>query len=261
MLVPELAQLAADQADQLGGYRIGELAAAMAALGVTDHRFLGGAGRYRDSGMMGTPGQRAPAGLLERRPRRGGRRTPSPSSARSARRSWSPTTRTAATATPTTSRPTGSRWARSRPPPTPATGPTWASRGRSPRSTGAACRARCCSAASTRSAAQGETFFEGVTDADDVPFAVPDDEVAAAVDGARVRRRARTPRCGPTPPRSPSTGRSSRCRTTSARRCCGIEYYRLVRGERGPAGGGPDGLGGRPVRRSRPDDRTAARAR
>ncbi len=53
--VPELAGLAADRADQLGGYRIAELAAACAALGVTDHRFLGGAGRYRDSGMMGTP--------------------------------------------------------------------------------------------------------------------------------------------------------------------------------------------------------------
>ncbi|MFI7428713.1 N-acetyl-1-D-myo-inositol-2-amino-2-deoxy-alpha-D-glucopyranoside deacetylase [Micromonospora sp. NPDC049836] len=51
--VPALAQLAAAEADQLGGYRIGELAAACAALGVTDHRFLGGAGRYRDSGMMG----------------------------------------------------------------------------------------------------------------------------------------------------------------------------------------------------------------
>lgn len=54
ILVPELAQLAAGQADQLGGYRIAELAAAMGALGVTDHRFLGGAGRFRDSGMMGT---------------------------------------------------------------------------------------------------------------------------------------------------------------------------------------------------------------
>ncbi|WP_172892418.1 N-acetyl-1-D-myo-inositol-2-amino-2-deoxy-alpha-D-glucopyranoside deacetylase [Micromonospora coxensis] len=51
--VPELAQLGAAEADQLGGYRIAELAAACAALGVTDHRFLGGAGRYRDSGMMG----------------------------------------------------------------------------------------------------------------------------------------------------------------------------------------------------------------
>jgi N-acetyl-1-D-myo-inositol-2-amino-2-deoxy-alpha-D-glucopyranoside deacetylase len=41
--------------DQLGAHRIGELAAACAELGVTDHRFLGGPGRWRDSGMMGTP--------------------------------------------------------------------------------------------------------------------------------------------------------------------------------------------------------------
>ena len=53
--VPAMAELAADRADQLGGYRIAELAEACAALGVTDHRFLGGAGRYRDSGMMGLP--------------------------------------------------------------------------------------------------------------------------------------------------------------------------------------------------------------
>ena len=53
--VPELAGLAAEQADQLGGYRIAELARACEALGVGDHRFLGGAGRYRDSGMMGLP--------------------------------------------------------------------------------------------------------------------------------------------------------------------------------------------------------------
>lgn len=58
--VPALAQLAAAAADQLGGYRIAELTAACAALGVTDHRFLGGAGRYRDSGMMGLPSNRHP---------------------------------------------------------------------------------------------------------------------------------------------------------------------------------------------------------
>jgi N-acetyl-1-D-myo-inositol-2-amino-2-deoxy-alpha-D-glucopyranoside deacetylase len=58
--VPELARLEAAQADQLGGYRITELAGACAALGVTDHRFLGGAGRYRDSGMMGTPANAHP---------------------------------------------------------------------------------------------------------------------------------------------------------------------------------------------------------
>src|SRR4051794_40308210 len=55
VLVPELAQLAADQADQLGGYRIGELAAAMAALGVTDHRFLRGGRRGPGSRGVGTP--------------------------------------------------------------------------------------------------------------------------------------------------------------------------------------------------------------
>ena len=53
--VPWLAGLAAEQGDQLGGYRIAELERACAALGVADHRFLGGAGRYRDSGMMGLP--------------------------------------------------------------------------------------------------------------------------------------------------------------------------------------------------------------
>jgi N-acetyl-1-D-myo-inositol-2-amino-2-deoxy-alpha-D-glucopyranoside deacetylase len=60
VLVPALAGLAADRADQLGGYRISELDAAMRALGVTDHRFLGGAGRWRDSGMMDTPGNADP---------------------------------------------------------------------------------------------------------------------------------------------------------------------------------------------------------
>src|SRR5215207_9561360 len=51
ILVPELEHLAADREDRLGKHRIGELAAAMAELGVTDHRFLGGPGRYRDTGM------------------------------------------------------------------------------------------------------------------------------------------------------------------------------------------------------------------
>jgi N-acetyl-1-D-myo-inositol-2-amino-2-deoxy-alpha-D-glucopyranoside deacetylase len=53
-VIPEdLAHLAADKENRLGQYRIGELDAACAALGVTDHRFLGGPGRWRDSGMMG----------------------------------------------------------------------------------------------------------------------------------------------------------------------------------------------------------------
>ncbi|MFD3569538.1 N-acetyl-1-D-myo-inositol-2-amino-2-deoxy-alpha-D-glucopyranoside deacetylase [Streptomyces sp. NPDC058667] len=53
VIPPELAHLAPDREDRLGPHRVGELAAAMAELGVTDHRFLGGPGRFRDSGMMG----------------------------------------------------------------------------------------------------------------------------------------------------------------------------------------------------------------
>jgi N-acetyl-1-D-myo-inositol-2-amino-2-deoxy-alpha-D-glucopyranoside deacetylase len=52
--VPRLSGLAAAEGDQLGGYRLVELERACVALGVTDVRLLGGAGRYRDSGMMGT---------------------------------------------------------------------------------------------------------------------------------------------------------------------------------------------------------------
>jgi N-acetyl-1-D-myo-inositol-2-amino-2-deoxy-alpha-D-glucopyranoside deacetylase len=60
-VIPDgLAHLAADRTDTLGQHRIGELAAAMRALGVTDHRFLGGPGRYRDSGMMGVAANTRP---------------------------------------------------------------------------------------------------------------------------------------------------------------------------------------------------------
>jgi len=53
IIPPELAHLAVDRENRLGAYRITELAAACAALGLTDQRFLGGPGRWRDSGMMG----------------------------------------------------------------------------------------------------------------------------------------------------------------------------------------------------------------
>ena len=55
VLVPLLSDLASTKSDQLGKHREGELANAMAALGVTDFRFLGAPDRlWRDSGMMGT---------------------------------------------------------------------------------------------------------------------------------------------------------------------------------------------------------------
>ncbi|HEY4017523.1 MAG TPA: N-acetyl-1-D-myo-inositol-2-amino-2-deoxy-alpha-D-glucopyranoside deacetylase [Pseudonocardiaceae bacterium] len=61
----ELAQLRAQEADQLGGYRIGELRAALAELGVTRHAFLGGPGRWRDSGMVGDPANEHPRSFVE----------------------------------------------------------------------------------------------------------------------------------------------------------------------------------------------------
>ncbi|HEY8978265.1 MAG TPA: PIG-L family deacetylase, partial [Streptomyces sp.] len=51
VIPPELAHLSGPA---LGAHRRQELAEAMRALGVDDVRLLGGAGRYGDSGMMGT---------------------------------------------------------------------------------------------------------------------------------------------------------------------------------------------------------------
>ncbi|MBP2178706.1 N-acetyl-1-D-myo-inositol-2-amino-2-deoxy-alpha-D-glucopyranoside deacetylase [Amycolatopsis magusensis] len=69
IIPPELAQLGSWAGDQLGGYRSGELAAACAALGVSRHHYLGGIGRWRDSGMAGTPSAEHPRafvrGLIE----------------------------------------------------------------------------------------------------------------------------------------------------------------------------------------------------
>jgi N-acetyl-1-D-myo-inositol-2-amino-2-deoxy-alpha-D-glucopyranoside deacetylase len=52
ILVPEMEHMASDKDDTLADQRKTELEAAMAALGVTDHRYLGGFKRYRDSGMQ-----------------------------------------------------------------------------------------------------------------------------------------------------------------------------------------------------------------
>ena len=60
IIPPALAHLAEGDGARLGEHRTGELRAACAELGVTDHRFLGGPGRWRDSGMMGTAGNDDP---------------------------------------------------------------------------------------------------------------------------------------------------------------------------------------------------------
>jgi N-acetyl-1-D-myo-inositol-2-amino-2-deoxy-alpha-D-glucopyranoside deacetylase len=55
VLVPGLSHLASSVNDALGEHRVTELAAAMQALGISDHRFLGEPKvKFRDSGMMGT---------------------------------------------------------------------------------------------------------------------------------------------------------------------------------------------------------------
>lgn len=54
-IIPQgLDQLGSWAADQLGGYRAWELMVALRSLGVTEHRYLGGIGRWRDSGMAGS---------------------------------------------------------------------------------------------------------------------------------------------------------------------------------------------------------------
>jgi len=60
-IIPKgLDQLGAWAGDQLGGYRVGELTAAGRALGLTRQCYLGGIGRWRDSGMAGTPSAEHP---------------------------------------------------------------------------------------------------------------------------------------------------------------------------------------------------------
>ena len=65
VLLDEFAHLAADQQDSLGEHRQTELAAAMRELGVTDWRLLGGPGRFRDSGMVGTASNANPASFWQ----------------------------------------------------------------------------------------------------------------------------------------------------------------------------------------------------
>jgi N-acetyl-1-D-myo-inositol-2-amino-2-deoxy-alpha-D-glucopyranoside deacetylase len=70
VLLEDAQHLASHSEDRLGEHRYTELAEAMAVLGVTDWRLLGGPHKYRDSGMMGTEANNRPdcfwrADLLE----------------------------------------------------------------------------------------------------------------------------------------------------------------------------------------------------
>ncbi len=240
VLVPELAQLAADQADQLGGYRIGELRAAMAELGVTDTRFLGGAGRWRDSGMMGTPANEHPrafwnadldeavaqavAVVREVRPQvvvtydeNGGYGHPDHIQAHRVAMGAVEAAADAAYR--------------------PELGPAWSV-------------AKVYWSAVPRSVMQAgldalaesgaSAMFEGVVDADELPFVVPDDVVAAEIDGrAWHDRKSAAMRAHAT--QITVDGPFFALSNNLGQEVLGIEHFRLVRGERGPAGAGPQG--------------------
>ena len=219
ILVPELAHLASDQDDapRPAPHRRARRRLRRAGRpGPPLPRRAGPLARQRDDGHAT---ERPPRRVLARRPGRGDRRRSWRSSARSGPRCSSPTTRTGATATPTTSRPTGSPSRAFEK----AGDPALRTRGRGARgsrrsSTTRRCPRASCRRASTTSRRQGEPDFFGVESADELPFGV-----AGRADRHRDRR-ARLPRpqgrrrCARTPPRSRSTARSSRCRTTSGSR-------------------------------------------
>jgi N-acetyl-1-D-myo-inositol-2-amino-2-deoxy-alpha-D-glucopyranoside deacetylase len=228
--VPAIAGMAAAEADQLGGYRYGELDRACEVLGVTDHRYLGGAGRYRDSGMMGTEANKHPrafwgadldvaaAQLLdvirEVRPQvvvtydtNGGYGHPDHI------QSHRVTMRAVELAQIEGIGPAKVYWAAI------------------PRSVLAA--------GLEQFAESSENPFAGVTNVDDLPFAVPDERIAARIDAngfAGAKLAAAGAHASQIPPDSWLFTMAS----GFGAQFLGIEYYELVVGARGPASG-PEG--------------------
>ena len=228
--VPALAGLAADRADQLGGYRIAELDAACAALGVTDHRFLGGAGRFRDSGMMGTPANEKPrafwrvdvdaaAALLleifdEVRPQVLVTYDPNgfyghPDHIQAHRVAM----RAAEMATAAGFGPAKIYWATV------------------PRSV--------IEAGMAAFAASSDNPFAGISSVDDLPFGVGDDEVAARIDGSpQHAKKAAAVRAHAT--QIPASSWLHTIAGSFGEEFMGVEFYTLAAGKRGP-GEGPQG--------------------
>ncbi len=240
VLVPELELLGPEHADQLGGYRIGELRAAMAALGVEDIRFLGGPGRYRDSGMMGTPANDEPrafwnadlddavahavAVVREVRPQvlvtydeNGGYGHPDHIQAHRVAM-----VAVEAAADPTFRPELGRAWAVAK--------VYWCCVPRSLLQAGIDALA----------AAGEEAMFGGVTDAAQIPFSVPDEEVTAAVDG-RAFAGAKDAALRAHATQITVDGPFFALSNNLGQEVLAVEHYRLVRGERGPAGAGPEG--------------------
>ncbi len=233
VLVPELAGLSVEEADQLGGYRISELARAMQELGVTDSRFLGGAGRWRDSGMMGTPANEharafwradpeeicaaAVQVIRDVRPQvlvtydeNGGYGHPDHIQAH----------RVAMSAFDAAADPEYR----------PELGPAWS-----------IIKAYWCAipisamrAAVEAMRAAGEDFFD-VTDPEDMPMGTPDALVTTAVD-AREHLPAKMAAMRAHATQILVDGRIFALSNNIANQAFAVEYYQLVRGQRGPAG-------------------------
>jgi N-acetyl-1-D-myo-inositol-2-amino-2-deoxy-alpha-D-glucopyranoside deacetylase len=236
VLVPELHGLHAGEADQLGGYRIGELREAMRVLGVTDVRFLGQAGRWRDSGMMGTASNDHPrsfwradlaeatgelvAVLREVRPQvvvtydeSGGYGHPDHIQAHRVAMAA-----VDAAADPGYAPGTGDPWQVAK--------VYWTAVPMSVLQAGID---------ALRSAGQA-SFFEGVERAEDLPFAVPDDLVSTEVD-ARDYLDAKMGAMRAHATQISTDGPFFALSNNIGQKAFGVEYFRLVRGAVSPDGG------------------------
>ena len=230
--VPALSQLEAAQADQLGGYRLIELERACAALGIADHRFLGGPGRYRDSGMMGLPANDHPrafwqadvdeaAGHLvevirEVRPQvvvtydtNGGYGHPDHI------QSHRVAMRAVELAVAEGIGPDKVYWTAI------------------PRSV--------LEAGIKEFAQSSDNPFEGIESVDDLPMGTPDERIAARIDaGAFAEAKMAAVRAHAT--QIPSSSWLFTLATNFGREILGVEYYELVAGTRGPSEPSDDGL-------------------
>lgn len=235
VLVPELAHLASDRDGGLGQHRIGELAAACEALRVTDHRFLGGPGRWRDSGMMGTPPNDRPecfwqadldeavrelvAVLREVRPQvvvtydsNGGYGHPDHVQAH----------RVTVAAFDAAGDPAYA----------PELGEVW----QAAKLYWTAFPKSVLQAGIDALKASGHTNFFGADSADDLPFGVPDDEVSTEVD-ANAHLEAKTAAMRAHKTQIEVDGPFFALSNHVGQRAFGTEYFTLARGERGPATG------------------------
>ena len=247
----DLAYLAAGRGDLLGKYRIGELEAACAALGVRDHRFLGGPGRWRDSGMMGLPSNDDPGCFwqadLDEAVLAWWR-----SSVRCAPGSWSATTTGGSTGIPTTSRRTGWPGGPSSWPAIPASvpgpsvpgpsvpGPSVPGGGPWPvaKFYATAMPRSVLAAATDLSGRDGEAVpagFIAEPAADTVPFGAADGEVTTEIDGSAylgAKTAAMRAHATQITVREPYFALSN----WVGQRILAREYYTLLAGPRGPAG-------------------------